>query len=271
MDKIYDGTELFVFSGTGNSLDMARKLLEGLGGGRIRMINSRLLEQEKIESKASLVGIVFPVYFLDLPAPVKMLLNRIELPRECRIFALATCGQLEGPVLDRVDDILAKKGHSLESGFIQYMPGNSILFHDSEEDREEKLRIADGHAERVVSSIREGNATHEGKGRKWHRAAGKLTRWSYYNLYRVGTKKALPEECIGCGLCARVCPMENIVMEDLGEENPSPRWKSNCAECFACIHWCSTQAVRAGRLRVDSRTRYTHPRVRASQLGCSGK
>ncbi len=270
MDQVYDGMELFVFSGTGNSLDMARKLLNGLGGGRIRMINTRLLEQEKIESRASLVGFVFPVYFLDLPAPVKALLDRIELIRECRIFALATCGQLEGPVLERVSEILEKRGHTLESGFVQYMPGNSIVFHDSDGQKEEKLREADGHVEGIIRSIRGGDAIHEGKSRRWHRAAGKLTRWSYDNLYKVGAKNALPGECTGCGLCARVCPMENIKMETAaGEEAPSPRWKENCAECFACIHWCPSRAVRAGRLRVDAGTRYTHPRVKASQLGCS--
>jgi ferredoxin len=44
--------------------------------------------------------------------------------------------------------------------------------------------------------------------------------------------------CTGCGICVKVCPVQNIEMV-----NGKPQWLHHCENCTACFHWCPTQAI----------------------------
>ena len=51
-------------------------------------------------------------------------------------------------------------------------------------------------------------------------------------------------KCVSCGLCARNCPTESIIM--MGKSKPRPYWKYNCESCMRCMAYCPNQAVEAG-------------------------
>ena len=57
-------------------------------------------------------------------------------------------------------------------------------------------------------------------------------------------------DCIGCGLCARECPRNNIVLE-----NGHPVWQGRCMHCMACISHCPVRAIDYGK-RTRKRNRY---------------
>jgi ferredoxin len=61
------------------------------------------------------------------------------------------------------------------------------------------------------------------------------------------------EKCNSCGLCAKVCPANNIVME-----NGRPVWQHRCEQCVACLQWCPQEAIEFGKVTVG-RKRYRHP------------
>jgi len=46
------------------------------------------------------------------------------------------------------------------------------------------------------------------------------------------------EACSGCSICVRICPRDNIRME-----NGRPVWGDDCEMCHACIQWCPSEAV----------------------------
>lgn len=48
--------------------------------------------------------------------------------------------------------------------------------------------------------------------------------------------------CIGCGKCARECPMHNITLSD-----GRPVWHDRCALCLRCYHICPYDAVQYGK------------------------
>ncbi|MEA1883401.1 MAG: EFR1 family ferrodoxin [Thermotogota bacterium] len=46
------------------------------------------------------------------------------------------------------------------------------------------------------------------------------------------------ENCNGCAICEKICPVHNIHME-----NGKPIWGDHCANCFACLQWCPQQLL----------------------------
>ena len=51
--------------------------------------------------------------------------------------------------------------------------------------------------------------------------------------------------CIGCGKCEKLCPLNNITLQ-----NARPVWGSNCTQCMACICYCPTRALEYGKKSV---------------------
>lgn len=90
---------IFYFSGTGNSLYVARKLQEIDGSELIdiadalnkKRFNYNVKENEKI-------GFIFPVYFYGLPNLVTEFVDKlkIESDKEPFIYSVITCGSAIG-------------------------------------------------------------------------------------------------------------------------------------------------------------------------------
>jgi Pyruvate/2-oxoacid:ferredoxin oxidoreductase delta subunit/menaquinone-dependent protoporphyrinogen IX oxidase len=54
----------------------------------------------------------------------------------------------------------------------------------------------------------------------------------------LGTFYIADEHCTGCGICAKTCPAQTIVMH-----RKLPRWKSKCEDCNRCINICPEKAI----------------------------
>ena len=86
-----NSTILFLFSGTGNSLNVALRIQENIEICEILSI-PRVFEEEKFTYVAAKIGFIFPVHFQDAPHIVKELLKHIKIKGDPYIFALATSG-----------------------------------------------------------------------------------------------------------------------------------------------------------------------------------
>jgi len=58
----------------------------------------------------------------------------------------------------------------------------------------------------------------------------------------------IDKECNSCGICKKVCPMDNIEITDNG-----PQWMHNCDQCFACLQWCPKQAIQTNKQHPNMR------------------
>ena len=64
------------------------------------------------------------------------------------------------------------------------------------------------------------------------------------------------DKCLGCGVCADVCPDRIISME-----NGRPAWNADsCTLCLACLHRCPRTAIDLGESTMGKR-RYVNPKT----------
>jgi flavodoxin len=111
------GIEVYYFSGTGNSLHVAKELQKRISETNIIAIVG-LLDNEVIETSGETVGIVFPIHLAMAPAPVMEFLKKFDLKSSNYIFAIATrAGSPHRAFID-LDKILKKKDKSLDSFFL---------------------------------------------------------------------------------------------------------------------------------------------------------
>jgi ferredoxin len=78
-------------------------------------------------------------------------------------------------------------------------------------------------------------------------------------IYRADRTFSVSEECNSCGICARVCPVDNI--ELVGGR---PEWLHHCENCLACYNWCPRKAIH-GPL-VEENHYYRHPDMTLKDL-----
>ncbi len=71
---------------------------------------------------------------------------------------------------------------------------------------------------------------------------------------------SVSDKCISCGQCVKLCPRQNIKME-----NGKPRFGTNCAQCLGCLQYCPKNAISIGRI-TDRREHYHNPKVKAEDL-----
>ena len=53
------------------------------------------------------------------------------------------------------------------------------------------------------------------------------------------------DSCIGCGKCAKLCPLNNINIVE-----KKPVWGKKCTHCMACICNCPKDSIEYGTITV---------------------
>jgi len=248
-------TTIYYFSGTGNSLAIAREIASKLTDTYLIPIAS-FRNDTTITAPAGRVGFVFPVYFFSAPRIVAEFLKKLDVSDTSYFFAVVTMGGMQGQTLALVNSLLKKKNKRLDAGWSIAMPGNYVAMYDVA-DAEKQKNIIDKAGKKIPAIIHaiQNNNLHPVRGGPGPWIAGCISRHFTKNLSNLDTNFTTDDTCTGCGICARVCPVDNITIEE-----SRPVWHHQCETCFACIHLCPEQAIQYG---TKSRRfgRYHHPDV----------
>ena len=122
------GTIIYYFTGTGNSLYLARQLGKQLGSCQIES----MAEQPPIQQVGGpdeSIGFVFPVHGWGPPRIVKQFVEKLDIRKETYCFAIVNYMGLKLDTLGMLNDVLQQKGTKLAYGYGVKMPGNSIAYY----------------------------------------------------------------------------------------------------------------------------------------------
>ena len=249
---------IYWFSGTGNSLYTAKKLAEAMGNtGLVPIV--RGVPSEAVGGDGCKIGFVFPSYYGDLPRLVRAFIQDLSILPGTDLFAVVTMGAFGQGSVKALDDLFKAKNLVLRYGVGVRINGNYILKYDpaifgAKSDRRitSKLNNADRQIQRIAGEIN--NGTQQVK-------KNNITAKTLYNdTASLDSSFAVNENCTGCGLCERICPVDNIKIVE-----GRPVWQHHCEHCVACISWCPAAAINYGQATVK-RIRYRNPRITAAEL-----
>lgn len=252
--------KLLYFTATGNSLFIAKSI-----GGELYSI-PQMVKEGTYEFTDEKIGIVFPLHGWSVPTYVVDFLKKATLNCEY-LFAVVTYGIYSGAVAKHLSDIAEEAGfHFSYISRIKmvdnYLPG----FDMNKQIAKEPKKQIEKHLEAIKSDIgaskkgtlkenfldkaamnymlRRGSKPFSKKRLKVHAVGAGIENYVY-----------VEDSCTHCGVCASVCPVNNI---EIDTKNGKTSFKDKCFTCFACIQNCPSSAIHIRGEVSNARFRNRH-------------
>lgn len=256
---------IYYYSGCGNSRYVAASLSKELGED-LEFIPD-LIDKglEEFDCEGGLLGFVFPVYAWDVPTIVRdFIKNACWKGKPEYVWFACTCGDNIGLTDRQFRKILASVSLELDACFTFQMPETYLCFPGFSLDTDENAKLKNDAVRAKIPVVAE-----QIKGRQTvsdlipgkHPWVNTHVIGSLFHLTISDSGFHTTDDCIGCGICARSCPVHNITMENQkhssgnshdGQETSQgekrPKWNGNCLQCMACYHYCPKNAVQYRKL-----------------------
>lgn len=238
---------IICFSGTGNSLRVARQLSSLLGDSITELRGSVLLSPEQFRTDGSERIIwVFPTHSWGVPPMLLRFMRKTKIVC-CDHYMVTTCGDDIGNCHIMWRKAVTETGGNPVAAFSVTMPNTYVAFPgfdtDSAELEYDKLEKSADRVRAVAECIRSGKAVDDvTRGAMPWLKTSVIYPWFVRNMINP-RKFHLSDSCVGCGTCAGSCPVDNITLKD-----GRPVWGNTCAMCLACYHSCPGRAIDYGKL-----------------------
>lgn len=251
---------IFYFSATGNSKYVATRLAKQLNETIVSISDCFQTNKFSFDLKDDeQIGFVTPTYFFGLPTIVNEFLDRLEISKtkKAYVFHIATFGTTTGQTGKMMNELLLKKGLHLDGKFsVKMVDTWTPTFNLTNKDKLSKInKNAEEEIDYVCNQIKNKNV-----GDYSHNKIPLFMVNMYYPTYDKKRKTEnfhLEDTCIGCGICAKKCPVKAIKMH-----NSKPIWvKDECTLCLGCLHRCPRFSIQYGK-NTKKHGQFTNPNVK---------
>ena len=246
---------ILYFSATGNSEYVAKRIATDTNDITVSITDCYKKQIFSFDEEYKTLGIVTPTYSWGLPVIVTEFLQRLDLSHKPDyLFFIATYGTTPGQTGRFGDNILAPKGLTLSAKFSVKMPDTwTPIFDLSNKEKVQRINEkAEPEIDYIIKQVKN-FADGDFMKNKLPYPLAKIGHNIEYDLMRKTKHFSVEDNCIGCGLCAKNCPVSAIQIKDR-----KPEWvKEQCVMCLSCLHHCPKFAIQYGK-KTKKHGQYTH-------------
>ncbi|MCD6177196.1 MAG: EFR1 family ferrodoxin, partial [Candidatus Cloacimonetes bacterium] len=217
--------KIFYFTGSGNSLAIAKRIGEKIGNYELIQVNSKLDFTKPIE--ADIIGFIFPIYSWAMPVMFNKFVKQVNITKSNYVFVVANYAGSLGNGLGLFQKEMIKKNIKINAFGEIKMPSNYVVMGNAHSKDEAAIIIEKANV--LINDFAQKILNRQKISRKKVKFSGKLLTSLIYPMFARHIAKSdktffFTDKCNGCGICEKVCPVGNIILN----ENKNPVWQHHC-------------------------------------------
>ena len=227
------------FTGTGNSRYVAEVIARELDDELISINNYMRagIAGDFVSGKPYVL--VCPTYAWRVPLVVEGWLRTARFDGNNDMYFVLTCGDSTGGAQTFAKKLCDEINMNFRGFKTVVMPENYIALFDVP-DKEKAERIVNAAMRPINAAIEtiEHGEDMEEKIRPFSMLMSTIVNKIFFRFIVKDKGFHLEKECISCGKCVAMCPLNNVTLAD-----GKPVWGGNCTHCMACICGCPTECI----------------------------
>lgn len=243
------------FSATGNTEFIAKELAKRTNDECINLLD-RIKKQDfsPVYSEKPFI-ICAPVYVCEIPRFMTKFLKKLEFTGNKNYYFVFTSGGYCGPSGPLLKRVFSKKKMKYLGRAEFKMPRNYVAS-DSypmlpKEQVEERIKGAYNQLDEVATKINNGEKLKARHVFLFETLITVLINPSWCKKKLTAKDFYVKDNCLGCGKCEKLCPLNNVKMID-----GKPVWGNQCTHCMACICNCPVKSIEYGNI-TQNKENYT--------------
>ena len=245
---------ILYFSATGNCKYVAARLAQATGQETLSIVDC--IRDGRYAFDDETVGIVSPTYFWGLPSIVEEFLQKASF-RTDYLFYVATYGTTPGASGVIMGKAIRERALDACCSVRTADTWTPVFDLSTPEKTAKFTQTTEAEIDRVIRDVQ----LRRIRRHMFPSVPAFIAEWFvqpvYHNKARRTSNLRVEDGCVGCGLCAKKCPVQAIEMR-----GGKPVWvKEKCVMCLGCLHRCPKFAIQYGK-NTEKHGQYTNPHVK---------